>query len=42
MVEDFINSPPFSSYPAWLAEKGEAWDGPLVTPEELAGKWLDR
>jgi len=28
MVEDLINSPPF--YPAWLAERGESWDGPLV------------
>ena len=30
MVEDLINSPPFCSYAAWLAERGEAWDGPLV------------
>ena len=30
MVEDLINSPPFCSYSAWLAERGEAWDGPLV------------
>ena len=26
MVEDLMNS----TYPAWLAERGEAWDGPLV------------
>ena len=29
MVEDLINSPPFCSYSARLAEHGEAWDGPL-------------
>ena len=29
-VEDFIHSPPFSTYQAWLAERGETWDGPLV------------
>ena len=36
MVEDLINSPPFCSYAAWLAERGEAWDGPLV-PHLAAG-----
>ena len=36
MVEDLINSPPFCSYSAWLAERGEAWDGPLV-PHLAAG-----
>ena len=36
MVEDLVNSPPFCSYPAWLAERGEAWDGPLV-PHLAAG-----
>ena len=30
MVEDLINSAPFSTYPEWLAEQGEAWDGPLI------------
>ena len=30
MVEDLVNSPPFCSYSAWLAERGEACDGPLV------------
>lgn len=29
-VEDLIHSPPFSTYQAWLAERGETWDGPLV------------
>ena len=36
MVEDLINSPPFCSYAAWPAERGEAWDGPLV-PHLAAG-----
>ena len=27
MVEDLINGPPFTSFPAWLAEQGERWDG---------------
>ena len=36
MVEDLINSPPFCCYAAWLAERGEAWDGPLV-PHLAAG-----
>ena len=30
MVEDLINSAPFSTYPEWLALQGEAWDGPLI------------
>ena len=30
MVEDIINGPPFTSFPAWLAAQGERWDGPLV------------
>ena len=36
MVEDLINSPSFCSYSAWLAERGEASDGPLV-PHLAAG-----
>ena len=36
MVEDLVNSPPVCSYPAWLAERGEAWDGTLV-PHLAAG-----
>jgi hypothetical protein len=36
MVEDLVNSPPFCSYSAWLAERGEACDGPLV-PHLAAG-----
>ena len=36
MVEDIVNSPPFCSYSPWLAERGEAWDGPLV-PHLAAG-----
>ena len=36
MVEDIVNSPPFCSYSPWLAERGEAWVGPLV-PHLAAG-----
>ena len=36
MIEDLINSPPFSSFPQWLAEQGERWDGPLI-PHMAAG-----
>ena len=36
MVEDLINSPPFCSYSAWLAERGEAWDGPLVRSHDTS------
>eukprot|EP00438_Fugacium_kawagutii_P003624 Skav224194 [mRNA] locus=scaffold939:277414:285540:+ [translate_table: standard] len=36
MIEDLVNSPPFSCYPEWLASQGEAWDGPL-TPHLASG-----
>eukprot|EP00438_Fugacium_kawagutii_P008984 Skav223736 [mRNA] locus=scaffold2572:104065:115736:+ [translate_table: standard] len=37
MIEDLVNSPPFSCYPEWLASQGEAWDGPL-TPHLASGE----
>ena len=32
MVEDLLNGPPFTSFPAWLAAQGERWDRPTWLP----------